>query len=271
MFSPYYAWTRAVSAQAAAESFVSLNVALYTPRGKHWCMTERGRARLWRDASHLGIGPSALTWTGRTLVVDIDEVAVPFPRRVRGRIELTPNALTAQAYALDPSGRHAWSPLVPQARVRVFMQQPDWQFDGHGYLDCNWGCEPLEAAFSSWTWSRTPFGAATLLQYDARLRDESRRSLALAVDAHGSVEPVELPAPVPLPSTAWRLSRTTRSEGLPRVVRALEDGPFYARASLESRWRGATAVGMHEVLSLDRFRKRLVQAMLPFRMPRALS
>jgi carotenoid 1,2-hydratase len=53
-----------------------------------------------------------------------------------------------------------------------------------------------------------------------------------------------------------------------RVVETLEDTPFYARSLVETRLAGETATCVHESLSLDRFDSRIVQLMLPFRMPR---
>ena len=51
-------------------------------------------------------------------------------------------------------------------------------------------------------------------------------------------------------------------------VRTLEDAPFYARSQLAGRVFGDDVQVMHESLSLDRFQMPIVQAMLPFRMPR---
>jgi carotenoid 1,2-hydratase len=50
----------------------------------------------------------------------------------------------------------------------------------------------------------------------------------------------------------------------------LEDAPFYARSLLDGGYGGQPAAIMHESLSLRRFRQPIVQAMLPFRMPRTL-
>lgn len=268
MFSPYYAWARRGASTANPENFVSLNVALYMPQRKLWCMTERGSESLLRTSTQLVIGRSGIAWTGRSLIIDVDEIAVPFPRRVRGRIEVVPRALTGETFSLDAARNHKWWPIAPRAAVRAEFEAPRWSWTGHGYLDCNWGTEPLENAFTSWSWSRTPFADETLLLYDARERSGASSALALSADDFGNVAPV---APHPLtglPASAWRLPRETRSEDVPRLVRGLEDGPFYARASVETTWRGRTGIGMHEALSLDRFRMRPVQAMLPFRMPR---
>jgi carotenoid 1,2-hydratase len=268
VFSPYYAWARALRRQADPENFVSLNVALYTPGRTYWCMTERGRARLARDCGNFQVGRSLLHWTGDRLVIDIDEVTVPIPRRVRGRITLHPRALTDDPFALDAGFRHAWWPLAPSADVHVALDQPGWTWSGHGYMDRNWGMEPLENAFAHWSWSRTAFGPDTLLLYDSQPRTGAARTLSLRADATGLVQPVEPPPQVDLPKTGWGLSRRTRAQTTARLIRGLEDGPFYARASVETTWEGRRGIGMHEALSLDRFRNPVVQAMLPFRMPR---
>ena len=268
VFSPYYAWARARSPLTEPENFCAINVAIYAPRKKLWTMTERGRAALRRDETHYVLGPSHLTWTGNALRLEIDERTMPLPGRVRGHIELTPNAMTGQPFALDAAGRHMWWPLAPSAHVKVSLEGPEWRWEGPGYLDRNWGSEPLEAAFASWAWSRTHFGKKSVLFYDAQPRTGQPRSLALCVDADGAVSHIAPPGATPLPRTAWRLDRVSRSETPARLVRSLEDTPFYARASVESRWQGERAIGMHEYLSLDRFSSRVVQAMLPFRMPR---
>ena len=87
-----------------------------------------------------------------------------------------------------------------------------------------------------------------------------------APSATFSDEALPEPPRTPLPRTMWRLHRTTRGEA--RVAKTLEDTPFYARAVLAQRLFGEDVVGVHESLSLDRFKAPIVQAMLPFRMPR---
>jgi carotenoid 1,2-hydratase len=52
------------------------------------------------------------------------------------------------------------------------------------------------------------------------------------------------------------------------VARTFEDTPFYSRSMIATRLLGEPAHAMHESLSLDRFRKRWVQTLLRFRMPR---
>ena len=72
-----------------------------------------------------------------------------------------------------------------------------------------------------------------------------------------------------LKRTGWRVGRKARSEDTAIVSRTLEDAPFYARSVVAARLLGEPVMLMHESLSLDRFKMPIVQAMLPFRMPRA--
>ena len=74
-----------------------------------------------------------------------------------------------------------------------------------------------------------------------------------------------------MPSTLWRVARGGRTdEGTPlRVLQTLTDAPFYARSLVDAQWLGERVTAMHESLSLARFDSAWVQAMLPFRMPRA--
>jgi carotenoid 1,2-hydratase len=229
-------------------------------------MTERGRGALERGAAHLRIGPSALEWDASVLSVRIDEIASPLPARVRGTLRVHPIALPGQTFPLDASGQHCWSPLAPLARVEVALERPSLRWTGAGYLDCNRGAVPLEDDFVRWDWScaRLRDGAAVL--YDARPRVGADRTLALRFDAHGGCEPFIPPPRAALPRTFWWIARGTR--GAATVRRNLEDTPFYSRSLLDAHLLGEHAVAVHESLSLDRFRAPLVQAMLPFRMPR---
>ena len=70
--------------------------------------------------------------------------------------------------------------------------------------------------------------------------------------------------------SAWGLERHTRADAgsAVRVSQSLEDGPFYARAVLDTRLWGGVAEAVHETLDLRRWVRPVVQAMLPFRMPR---
>ncbi len=271
VFSPYYAAARRRGGGDPL-NHSSLNVALYGKAGYRWSMTERGRNALKRGESWLQIGPSGLDWDGTCLTIHIDEITVPLPRRIRGTVRVYPTAMLGQSYPLDPAGRHHWEPLAPCARVEVAMERPSLRWSGGGYLDSNRGDEPLEAAFRRWDWSRTALKHGAAVLYDVTGRDGPGPLLGLRFDPAGGVERFEPPPHVPLPTTGWRVKRGTRVDPQhgARVIETLEDTPFYARSVLETRLLGETATAMHESLCLDRFSSRVVQAMLPFRIPRAL-
>jgi carotenoid 1,2-hydratase len=269
VFSPYYAWARK-RGDADPHDHCALNVALYGARSR-WTMTERGQAALERGPAHLAIGPSALDWNGDTLSVRIDEVAVPLPSRVRGTVRVHPRALPARTFALDAGGRHRWSPIAPIARVEVDLSSPALRWSGAGYLDMNAGDAPLERDFARWTWSCARVAGDAAVLYDVTPRAGEPRALALRFNGRGEVEDFPPPPETALPRTFWRMPRATRSEAPARLRQTLEDAPFYARSLIGSRLLGQDVVSVHESLALDRFATPLVQAMLPFRMPRRRS
>ncbi len=274
MFSPYYAWARARAGAAGVDpaAHCAVNVALYRRGGNaRWAMTERGASRLDRSRTALQVGPSRLAWRGDTLVVHIDEVTVPWPSRVRGEVRLHPSAMQRAVHRLDAQGRHLWQPIAPVARVEVDLDAPAMRWHGDGYLDTNRGDEPLELGFTRWDWSRAALpGRATTVLYDAEGRDGRTTSLALQFTADGRAAPIAAPPSAALPASAWHLARRTRGDAGhgAEVLQTLEDGPFYARSIVAGRWLGWDVMAVHESLDLERFRRRIVQAMLPFRMPR---
>lgn len=236
-------------------------------------MTERGRAALVRDAATIAIGPSAMTWDGDVLTIELAETCAPLPRRVRGRVRVHPQALVGDAFALDAAGRHRWRPIAPRARVEVSLSDPALAWSGEGYFDTNAGTEPLEAGFARWDWSRAHRAQDTAILYDGARRDGSTFGLALRIDRAGKVTQAEPPPSAALERTLWRLERATRADAgtVPRVQRTFEDSPFYARAAIGTRLFGEEALAVHETLSLDRFARPWVKWMLPFRMPRAFG
>lgn len=269
VFSPYYAAARRRGA-TDPRAHCAINVALYGEGGHRWAMTERSAAALTRTATTLQIGPSSMTADANGLTLHINEVTVPWPSRIRGTITLRAPLHGHHVESLDVAGRHRWRPIAPHARVEVRLTQPERSWSGHGYFDSNAGDAPLERDFREWHWSRANAGDASLVLYDVARRDGSALALCLRCAADGSVTPIEAPPNVTLPPSRWGITRTTHADtqDSARVVQVLEDGPFYARAVLASQLHGRPVVAVHESLSLDRFRARWVQALLPFRMPR---
>lgn len=153
------------------------------------------------------------------------------------------------------------------------MAKPRLNWRGNGYLDHNFGVRPLETDFEQWTWSRSSDAQSATVFYDVAPRDAPPRGLALRVGRNGSVEAISAPPIVRLPSTAWGIARSARADGAreARVIRTLEDAPFYGRTLLETSVHGKRGRVIHESLDLKRFSSTWVQCLLPFRMPRAIS
>ncbi len=269
VFSPYYARARRRGAGDPLDH-AALNVALYGP-ARRWTLTERRRHAVERAPERLAIGPSSLAWEGPDLVVRIDEIAVPVPRRVRGELRLRPAGLATREFELDAAGRHRWGAIAPGARIDVDLELPRLRWSGAAYLDGNAGEAALEADFRSWHWSRTIGGNSTTVLYDIERREQGPLALALRYDCAGGVTALEAPPLADLRRTGWRLRRAARSDaGAPATLhQTLEDTPFYARSLIGHRLGGETLVSMHESLSLTRFESGWVQAMIPFRMPRS--
>ncbi len=266
VFSPYYAWR----GWRDPQEHCALNVALYAANFRRWAMTERGRADVRRDEGSYTIARSRVAWEDDALVYDIDEPTSPFPGRLQGKVRVRPVTMFDTVHRLDAAGRHLWRPIAPIARAEIAMTRPEWRWRGHAYLDANTGAEPLEKGFARWDWSRAHGrdGAAAIL-YDADRRDGGATSFALRFSPTGAVETFEPPPFASLPRGFWGAPRRTRAdaEGA-RLVRALEDTPFYTRSLITTRLAGATTLAVHESLSLDRFANPIVRRMLPVRMPR---
>lgn len=268
VFSPYYAW----SGRGDPLNHCSLNVALYGVSDRRWAMTERGRDAVARTPRRLAIGPSAIGWRDGALVVEIDERAAPLPRRVRGEIRLTPAVTPARSFYLDPAGRHVWQPVAPSARILVALEHPRLRWSGAAYHDANFGAEPLEAGFRDWTWGRAHLADRAVVFYDADRRDGGHTALALAIAPSGAITSLPAPPGAALPRGFWGLRRETRADvgATARIAMKMEDAPFYTRSLVETTLYGERVVAMHERLALDKFANRGIQALLPFRMPRAI-
>ncbi|MEM9175435.1 MAG: carotenoid 1,2-hydratase, partial [Myxococcota bacterium] len=266
VFSPYYFRARRRPDPPPAEEHAAFNCVLYRERGRIWTFTERGARHVERSEDGLRVGPSRASWDGHTLTVDLVERACPVPSRVRGQIRVELASTRAIDYPLDAAGRHHWRPIDPCARVAVDFDRPDCRWRGHAYVDGNRGDRALETDFDGWDWCRLDGpGGGTRVFYDLRERGADPRTIALDFAAAGSATPAIAPKTAGLDGTGWRVARTVRSEGTARVVRTLEDTPFYARSIVETRLEGEPVRGVHESLDLRRFGSTWVQCLLPFR------
>jgi carotenoid 1,2-hydratase len=271
VFSPYYARARR-GGPVDAEQHCAFNTILYGPGSrKRWSMTERAGRHLERGPHSYRLGPSRLDWNGETLTASIDERCVPFPRRMKGQIRVTPEAMTTHTLRLDRAGRHRWHPLAPLAHVEIDFPSLGTRWSGHGYLDSNEGSEPLADGFRGWDWARLRLhGGDCVVRYEACEHDREPHRLALRFAADGSMHSEETAGPGGLPKTAvWRMPRSMPVARDPhRLLRTLEDTPFYARSMIEAEVAGERGVGVHESLCMQRFTRPWVQTLLPFRMPR---
>ncbi len=266
-FSPYYARARR-RGPANPLDFVAMNVVLYGRERSHWALTERANAL--REEQSLTIGPSTMRWEGDALVVDVDERTAPIDSRLRGRITIHPEVISGAGFSLDESGVHQWWPIAPRARAEVLFDNPSLRFSGQGYLDANAGSDPLEKTLREWNWVRAPLSAGAFVSYEACDVDGGTTTLDLAFDRSG-VHHVPHLCDSSLPRSNWGLRPKLRSHSRGNVanLRSLEDTPFYSRSKVAFDVLGERTVGVHESLSLPRFRSRWVQALLPMRMRRA--
>jgi carotenoid 1,2-hydratase len=248
-----------------------MNIALYSPRANRWAMTERAEGALDRSAEAISIGPSVMRWDGTSLVVEFAETCAPIPRKIKGTVRITPEALAMQCFALDAEGKHRWTPVSPRARIEVKLDEPGLSWNGTGYVDSNAGDAPLEEGFSHWNWSRAHGATDTAVFYEGARRDGTRFDLALRFDKTGRAIEAEAPPVVALPLTRWRVPRITHADagGIAAITRSWEDTPFYSRSALIASLYGEAVEVVHESLSLDRLRSPLVRFMVPFRNPRA--
>ena len=268
VFSPYYAWARR-RGRANPDQHCALNVAIYSKGQGRWAMTERGQRHCSRTERQFTIGPSQMSWDGDCLNIDIDEVCVPIPRRIRGRIKVWPQQLFGYSTPLDANSRHRWGPLAPASRIEVHLNAPELKWQGHAYLDSNEGDEPIDQGFHTWDWSRARMrDGSTVVFYDMQAPGADDRVLSLRFTPKGEVEPIATPAAQRLPKTGWRIDRRMRSAKPVQVQEQLEDTPFYQRALLQFDYAGEPLLAFHETLSVPRLVSPVVQAMLPFRMPR---
>ncbi|NQW94732.1 MAG: carotenoid 1,2-hydratase [Polaromonas sp.] len=272
VFSPYYANAfKSQGAAVQAGNHCAVNVALYGPGIRRWTMTERGQVSVQRHADQLVIGPSQLKWNGDHLQIDLNEISVPIPQRVRGTVRVYPDALCNYVNALDDAGKHRWGPIAPCARVEVDLAKPGLKWQGNAYLDSNEGDEPVTVPFKTWDWSRARMAdGSTAVIYDVRQLSGARTLLAERFKPDGSWESF---TPVPhreaLPSTLWRIDRGIRADdGKAQVLDTLEDTPFYARSLVQTQLLGEQVTAVHETLEPQRLKSRAVQMMLPWRMPR---
>lgn len=258
---------------------MAFNVALYTPDGDFWAMTERGQTSLRREPQRLAIGNSMMEMRDETLVIRFSETALPWPghrlwpKALSGAIEITPESRCSEIFSLDDQGHHVWSPRMPRARATISCDVlPGGGWQGRAYHDMNHGTRPIEQDFVGWDWARGSEGAEgeTVILYDALLRSGKRRRLALRSVGATGLEAIPMPERRELPKAFWGVKGGIACDATerPSIRRALEDSPFYTRSLVETVVSGRPLTMVHETLDCLRLSNPLVRLMLPFRMPR---
>jgi carotenoid 1,2-hydratase len=265
VFSPWYAW----SGRASPENHVCINVATYGPGGR-FTMTDRGQSALRQSRDCLQVGPSSMRWQNGQLIIEVNEIgALPKVTPVRGRITVTPHAMTGVELPLTPDGTHIWRPFAPSCDIHVDLNGKGWQWDGHGYFDANFGTRALEQDFNTWTWGRFPLaGDGAACFYDAQRKDGSSLGVGVQIDAQGNAHEITPPPKARLKRSLWALARETRADAgyQPRQVQAMLDAPFYNRAAVQTRINGFETTGVYESLDLRRYA--LLKPMIAVRVPR---
>jgi carotenoid 1,2-hydratase len=217
------------------------------------------------------VGRNIIERTPEHIAIHVSESSLTGARPISGRIVVHPSDMTERTYNLDAAERHRWHPVAPVGAIEVVLEDPAVKFVGSAYHDANNGDEPIEAALKHWNWSRLDASGDTVVLYDGVRSDASPFSLALRFMRDGRVDSFEPPPERKLPPTfGWLCPRAIRSgdEHAGRVVRTLENAPFYSRSLVETSLFGAPVTGVHESLVLDRFTTRWMQWMLPYRIKR---
>lgn len=245
-------------------------MATYGPGGR-FTMTDRGEAALRQSRDQLTVGPSSMRWEDGRLIIEIDEIgALPMVAPVRGQIIVTPSAITSAELPLTADGTHIWRPFGPSSHIRVDLEAPGWQWEGHGYFDANFGTRALEQDFDSWTWGRYPLKDGAACFYDATRKDGSKLAFGTDFDADGTARMMDLPPVAPMKRSLWMVKRATRADAgyAPQQVKPMLDAPFYCRSAVRTCLDGEETVGVHEALDLRRFGSALLKPMIAVRVPR---
>ena len=234
-------------------------------------MTDRGTSALQQSEDTLQVGPSSMHWNGSELIININEISSPpLINRIKGTITLTPAAITNVELPLTKDASHIWRPFAPISSIKVDIDRPRWQWEGHGYFDANFGTRALEQDFSYWNWGRFPTKDGALSFYDAERRDGTRLDAAIGFDKDGQAHHFAAPPNSPFKRSAWAVRRETRTDTgtKARQVKPMLDAPFYCRSVVETTINGAKLTGVHEALDLNRFASPLLKPMLAVRVPR---
>lgn len=228
-----------------------------------------------RESNKFTINQSVWQQNHDELIIDINERTKPFfqrmPKTLCGQIRIKLPKRFNHELKLDKAAKHSWMAIAPSAVATVHLFEPKLSFSGHAYHDTNWGQEPLESAFKSWTWSRTELSQGTCVLYDIAEHEETSNPKALFFGHDGQVKDIAQNfTPALLPNGIWKVKRPNRADS-PEVLslqHTLLDSPFYTRDLVNTELLGEKALSMYESLDLIRFKQSWVRFLLPFRIRR---
>lgn len=270
VFSPWYAEARQ-HGNVDPLMHSTMNISIHElGKAHYWSLSERGRHEVTRSEHHLQIGANEMEWRGDSLYLNLNDKQAPFRNSLRGSVRLTPKASSADHINLDTAGEHIWRPYASTARIEASFESPSLHFSGNGYFDSNRGNAPLEDTFRRWSWGRfTLQDGSIVVAYDCELKNgRTTHSLRRIEDSHVALLSPNMLSDTPLPRIGWGIDRSVKSDegASAKVVAELLSSPFYGRSIVRTTLFGQPALGVHEVVSLERFSERWVRFLLPFRM-----
>ena len=183
----------------------------------------------------------------------------PHPRR-RSACVPAPRSPAAASRSM-PAGRHRWWPIAPAARVEVALERPALRWSGAGLSSTPTpATRRWSRTSSAGTGARAPLpggGAACSTTCEPRGGGRARRSrCASGPAARSSRRPAAAARAPAAHGCGGCRARRADPGAAARVVRTLEDAPFYARSVVvDAHLRRGRRRAVHESLSLDRFRR----------------
>jgi hypothetical protein len=160
---------------------------------------------------------------------------------------------------------HVWTPLAPLAHGSYDLHVGSEQMRGSGtaYVDANVGDAPFcRFGIADWTWARASTPAETRIVYLVNgKRPEDAVYIGAIATPDGAMRTVGLRVRQACARRALYGLRYLDELVLDaddgefarlRVVRVVDDGPFYLRMLVELSFGGTTAVGWAEFVSPDR-------------------
>ena len=116
-----------------------------------------------RDSCFIAAGNSTITGDLKKYKIDINTEEVKIKMTL---INQSVSWRPKTGYMIfDEDKYFAWVVPVPRGKATGYFEINgyDYQFDGHGYHDHNWGNYRLPSLLHHWYWSRTQFGNYTVL------------------------------------------------------------------------------------------------------------